>query len=117
MSFQELCESLARASLYVELGHMPGRDRLPREAALYGTPTVMLARGAGYCWEDFPLGVEYRIPYTVDWADHMAPVISEVLRDPTEIQSAQLQFRNWVEDEPRRYHESLDSWLNQVHRG
>lgn len=117
MSFQELCESLARASLYVELGHMPGRDRLPREAALYGTPTVMLARGAGYCWEDFPLGVEYRIPYTVDWADHMTPVISEVLRDPTEIQSAQLQFRNWVEDEPRRYHESLDTWLNQVHRG
>jgi hypothetical protein len=117
LSFQQVCEALSRASLYVELGHLPGRDRLPREAALYGTPTVLLARGAGYCWEDFPLGVKYRIPYTVDWADYMSPVISDVLRDPIEILSTQSEFRNWVEDEPRRYHESLDAWLSQVHRG
>ena len=116
MSFHEVCETLARASLYVELGHMPGRDRLPREAALYGTPTVMLARGAGYCWSDFPLGVKYRIPYTIDWADKMAPVITAVLNDPTEITATQSSFRDWVEDEPRRYHESLDAWLELAHR-
>ena len=115
MTFEQVCAALSRASLYVELGHMPGRDRLPREAALYGTPTVMLARGAGYCWRDFPIGVKYRIPYTVDWADHMAPVITEVLRDPTEIRSTQEPFREWVEDEPRRYQESLDAWLEKAH--
>jgi len=114
MSRQEVFEALAESSLYVEIGHLPGRDRLPREAALLGTPTVMLARGAGFCWEDFPLGVNYRIPYTVDWADHMAPVITEVLDDPTRIQTTQEPFRSWVEGEPDRYQEAVDRWVERL---
>lgn len=114
MSFDEVCQALTRASLYVEIGHLPGRDRLPREAAKYGTPTVMLARGAGYCWADFPLGERYRIPYTEDWADHMAPVIREVLDDPTEINQTQQSFREWVAGEPQRYEAALDTWIEGI---
>ena len=115
LSFDEVCQLLSSAALYVELGHMPGRDRLPREAANYGTPTVMLARGAGYCWADFPIGERYRIPYTMDWADRMAPVIREVLADPTEINAAQEPFREWVAGEPARYEAALDAWLERLH--
>ena len=114
MSFDDVCELLSRASLYVELGHMPGRDRLPREAANYGTPTVMLARGAGYCRQDFPIGERYRIPYTTDWAARMAPVVQEVLDDPTEINAAQLPFREWVAGEKQRYDASLDAWIERI---
>ncbi len=114
MTYDEVCQALSRAALYVELGHLPGRDRLPREAANYGTPTVMLARGAGYCWEDFPIGERYRIPYTVDWADHMAPVIQEVLDDPGPINETQASFREWVAGEKDRYDAALDGWLESV---
>ncbi len=114
MSFDQVCQLLSRAALYVELGHLPGRDRLPREAANYGTPTVMLGRGAGYCWDDFPLGERYRIPYTVDWADRMAPVIREVLDDPSEINAAQEPFRAWVEGERDRYDLALDAWMQRI---
>lgn len=114
MTFDEVCQALSRATLYVEIGHMPGRDRLPREAANYGTPTVMLARGAGYCWADFPIGERYRIPYTEDWADRMAPVIQEVLDDPGPITEAQAPFREWVSGERQRYEEALDLWLESV---
>jgi len=116
LTYQEVCELLSRAVLYVEIGHLPGRDRLPREAANYGTPTVLLARGAGYCWEDFPLGVKYRIPYTVNWADRMAPIIQEVLDDPAEILATQAQFREWVAGEPDRYAAGLDAWLEGIVR-
>jgi hypothetical protein len=114
MSFDEVCQLLSRASLYVEVGHLPGRDRLAREAANYGTPTVMLARGAGYCWNDFPLGERYRIPYTIDWADQMAPVIREVLDDPREIIETQAPFREWVSGEKARYEQSLDAWITRI---
>lgn len=114
MSFDEVCQLLSRASLYVEVGHLPGRDRLAREAANYGTPTVLLARGAGYCWNDFPLGERYRIAYTTDWADHMAPIIREVLNDPTEIVRVQEPFREWVAGEKSRYDASLDSWIDGI---
>jgi len=114
MTYNQVCESLAEASLYVELGHLPGRDRLPREAALAGTPTVMLARGAGFCWDDFPIGEKYRIPYTTDWAQRMAPVIREALADPSEISNTQLSFREWVEGEKQRYSESIDWWVERL---
>jgi len=114
MSFDQVCHTLARASLYVELGNLPGRDRLPREAAMCGTPTVLLARGAGYAWNDFPLGQRYRIPYTTDWAPNMAEVVREVLADPRQINADQEFFRDWVAGEPERYALALDNWLEGV---
>ena len=115
MTFDQVRETLARASLYVEIGNLPGRDRLPREAANLGTPTVLLGRGSGYCWQDFPLGEKYRIPYTVDWAEYMAPVIAGVLADPSEILLAQASFQEWVSGEPDRYDQALDQWLERAH--
>jgi len=114
MSFEEVCGALAAASLYVEIGHLPGRDRLPREAALLGTPTVLLARGAGFCWDDFPLGVDYRIPYTIDWAQHMAPAIQAALDDPATIRQVQEPFREWVAGEKARYAEAVDQWVERL---
>jgi hypothetical protein len=117
MTFDQVRETLARSALYVEIGSLPGRDRLPREAANQGTPTIMLARGAGYCWQDFPIGEKYRFPYTLDWADHMAPVISDTLQDPEEIHATQAEFQEWVAGEPARYDQALEAWLERAHRG
>lgn len=114
MSYTQVCEALAESSLYVELGHLPGRDRLPREAALAGTPTVMLARGAGFCWKDFPIGEKYRIPYTIDWAQRMAPVIQDALADPAEITSTQRSFVEWVSGEQGRYEHAIDEWVERL---
>jgi hypothetical protein len=117
MTFDQVRETLARSALYVEIGSLPGRDRLPREAANQGTPTIMLARGAGYCWQDFPIGEKYRFPYTLDWADRMAPVIAETLQDPEEIHATQTEFQEWVAGEPARYDQALEAWLERAHRG
>ncbi len=115
MSFDQVRETLARSCIYVEIGNLPGRDRLPREAANLGTPTIMLTRGSGYCWADAPIGEKYRFAYTVDWADHMAPVIKETLADPTEITATQTSYRDWVAGEPERYDQALDAWLERAH--
>jgi hypothetical protein len=115
MSFDQVRETLAGSSIYVEIGNLPGRDRLPREAANLGTPTILLSRGSGYCWADFPLGERYRFAYTEDWADHMAPVIAETLADTSEINATQADFRAWVAGEPERYDQALDAWLERAH--
>ena len=114
MTYTQVCALLSRSSLYLEIGHLPGRDRLPREAALLGTPTVMLARGAGFCWQDFPIGERYRIPYTVDWAQNMAPVITEALADPAGIHRAQEPFVGWVRGEKARYEQAMDAWVERL---
>ena len=116
MSYLEVCKALASAAAYVELGVPPGRDRLPREAAHFGTPSVLLCRGSAYCWDDFPLPAKYRIPYVDGWATSLAPVLSDVLADRTGALADQAFFREWVAGDRDRYESEVDTWLEQALR-
>ena len=46
MNKQEIMETLTRSDLYLDLGHFPGKDRLPREAILLGCPVLLAKRGS-----------------------------------------------------------------------
>jgi hypothetical protein len=116
MSYLEVCETLARATMYVELGLLHGRDRLPREAAHLGTPVAFVARGSAYCWADAPVPLEYRVSFDEGWADRMVPVIRRVLADPGQARSDQASYREWVAGEPARYESAVDSWLEEALR-
>lgn len=111
MSFQQVAEALSTATVYLELGHLPGRDRMPREAAHFGTPVVCLARGAGYCWKDVPLPVEYRVPFREGWDEAAAEAVRRVLDDPERAASEQEGYRAWVAGERQRYESAVDDWL------
>ena len=114
MSYLQVCEALTGAAAYVELGVPPGRDRLPREAAHFGTPVVLLCRGSAYCWDDFPLPDQYRIPFTPDWASLLAPVLRDVVSDRRGALVEQERFREWVAGDRERFENEVDVWLEQV---
>lgn len=114
MSFKQVIETLASATMYLELGHLPGRDRMTREAAFLGTPVVVLARGSGYCWADFPLPVDYRVPFREGWSSSAASAIQRSLADPTSAARAQQEYRQWVIDEPERYEAAIANWLGRA---
>ena len=114
MSYIQVCEALSSAAAYVELGVPPGRDRLPREAAHFGTPSVLLCRGSAYCWDDFPLPAQYRIPHVANWAQILAPVLETVLRDRKGALAEQAFFRDWVAGDRERYEAEVDTWLEQA---
>jgi hypothetical protein len=112
MSFQEVAQALSTATLYLELGHLPGRDRMPREAAHFGTPVVCLARGAGYCWQDVPLPVDYRISFREGWPQQAADAVRRVLDEPERAVREQESYRIWVSGERDRYEAAIDQWLS-----
>jgi hypothetical protein len=111
MTYLQVCEALAEATAYVELGVMPGRDRLPREAAHFGTPVVLLCRGAAYCWDDFPLDAKFRIADEPDWAIRMKPVLEEVVANSRKAIDEQQAFREWVAGDRDRFGAEVDHWL------
>ena len=117
MSYLQVCEALKSAAAYVELGVPPGRDRLPREAAHFETPSVLLCRGSAYCWDDFPMPDKYRIPFVDEWPSLMAPVLRDVLADRTQVQQDQAAFREWVSGDRQRYEAEVDSWVDTALAG
>lgn len=61
MSSQQVCDCLDRAVVYLDFGWHPGRDRLPREAALRGCVVVTGIEGAANNPVDIPIASEYKI--------------------------------------------------------
>jgi hypothetical protein len=55
--FQEL---FGKAKLYIDFGHFPGKDRLPREAVINGCCMITGKLGASYFYEDVPIGNAYK---------------------------------------------------------
>ena len=116
MSFSAVAQALSEGSVYLELGHLPGRDRMSREAAHFGTPVVVLARGAGYCWDDFRLPVEYRVPFQAGWPAQAAAAVRRVLSDPGQASRDQEAYREWVGGERDRYEVAMDEWVSYLPR-
>lgn len=52
---------LRRAKMYIDFGHHPGKDRLPREAAMAGCCVVTGLRGAARFDADLPIPPRYKI--------------------------------------------------------
>ena len=116
MSFAEVAQALSEGTVYLELGHLPGRDRMSREAAHFGTPVVVLARGSGYCWADFPLPADYRIQFREGWPRQAAAAVRRVLSDPDQAIRDQWSYREWVAGERDRYEAAMDAWVNELPR-
>jgi len=61
MNSTQVREALNKSDLYLDLGHFPGKDRIPREAILCGTPVLLALRGAVRNSYDFKLQSKYKI--------------------------------------------------------
>ena len=61
MSRAEVREALCKVKVYADFGSHPGRDRMPREAALCGACVLTNRRGSANFAEDVPLPTLYKL--------------------------------------------------------
>ena len=61
MTPAEVTELLMKSKIYIDFGHHPGMDRLPREAALAGCIVVTNKEGAANFRSDVPIGEEWKV--------------------------------------------------------
>lgn len=57
---KELQQLLGKAKLYIDFGHFPGKDRLPREAVVNGCCIITGKLGASFFYEDVPIHSAYK---------------------------------------------------------
>lgn len=59
MSRLEVKEMMCRAKLYIDFGHFPGKDRMPREAAMCGCCIITGKLGAAGFTQDLPIDEKF----------------------------------------------------------
>lgn len=57
----EIIRLLKSSKVYIDFGHHPGRDRIPREAAILGNCVITNTSGAAGFYGDLPLDQEFKL--------------------------------------------------------
>ncbi len=107
MNREEVIETLQRAKVYIDFGNHPGKDRLPREAAILGCCVITGKRGSAAFYEDVPIPDEYKF----DDKQENIPKIIEKIRDCLENFEDRYKdfeyYRQIIKNEPQKFLEDL----------
>ncbi|APT76061.1 hypothetical protein LN42_06455 [Marinitoga sp. 1137] len=60
MTPEEVADLLLKAKVYIDFGNHPGKDRIPREAAISNCCVIVGKRGSAQFKEDVPIDDEYK---------------------------------------------------------
>ena len=60
MEESQIIDLLKISKVYIDFGHHPGRDRIPRESAILGNCVITNSLGAAGFYNDIPVGKQYK---------------------------------------------------------
>ena len=99
MSRSEIQLQLSRSDLYLDLGHFPGRDRLPREAISTGCPVLLANRGAARYLNDFNLQDEFKFDLVNQTFKDLEFLVARLLENKMNILKKQSAFATNVKQD------------------
>jgi hypothetical protein len=114
MSGGEISDWLRVADLYLDLGHFPGRDRMPREAALANCPVLLARRGSARHFGDFPISNDYLMSLDVESPQSVAARIDDMLKQRDSALSNQKMFANTVKKSKQNFDSEVKAWVQNL---
>ena len=60
MEESQIIGLLKTSKIYIDFGHHPGRDRIPRESAILGNCVITNSKGAAGFYNDIPVSKQYK---------------------------------------------------------
>lgn len=81
MTLDEVADCMKEAKVYIDFGHHPGREKMPREACLLDCCLIIGKEGSAYYKEDVPIKDEYHFEKEVENIPLIIKKIKECLVD------------------------------------
>jgi hypothetical protein len=96
MTREQVRQTLLTCSVYIDFGHHPGKDRVPREAAVSGAIVFLHERGAALHFQDHPLERFYLFNEQDIDTGSLASRVAEALSDRERHYARQQVYRQQV---------------------
>jgi len=107
MSRDEVIKTLQKAKVYIDFGNHPGKDRIPREAAILGCCVITGKRGSAAFFEDVPISDEYKFNDTEKNILAIVDKIKDCLENYEERYKDFEYYRQIIKNEPQKFLENL----------
>ncbi|MCL4546186.1 MAG: hypothetical protein M1576_00375 [Deltaproteobacteria bacterium] len=103
----EVINMLKKAKVYIDFGNHPGKDRLPREAAILRCCVITGKRGSAAFYEDIPIPDEYKFE---DKKENIPKIICKILECFGNYEKKYKDFdyyREVIKQEPQKFVEDV----------
>jgi hypothetical protein len=107
MAQKEVIQLMSHAKIYIDFGNHPGRDRLPREAALLGCCIITGKSGSAKFYEDIPIDEKYKFEEKDENIEKILNCIQDILKDYETIVADFEQYRAIILDEKSEHKKIL----------
>ena len=108
MTRSEVVATLQGCGIYLDLGHHPGKDRMPREAALSGALTVVARRGSGAFYADVPVPWEHKVTPGRDEVPTAAAMLPRLIDNFDAEVAKQDTYRSAILNERSRFKSEVE---------
>jgi hypothetical protein len=110
MTRDEVRHTLEHSMVYIDFGQHPGRDRMPREAAMAGCCVVTGRRGSAAFAEDVPIPDRYKLDekmshFEAAFRSTVETVISDFSARARDFDS----YRQWIAEERARFRAEVEA--------
>jgi hypothetical protein len=107
MTRDEVIKTLQRAKVYIDFGNHPGKDRIPREAAILGCCVITGKRGSAAFFEDVPIPDEYKFEDKEESIPKIIEKIKDCFKNFEERYKDFEYYRKVIRNEPQKFIEDL----------
>lgn len=114
MTKEQMVELLQKSKLYIDFGEHPGKDRLPREAAISGCCIITGRRGAAGNPFDLCINDDYKIDEKEHGLEDIVIKIKEVLKNYDILRKDFEEYRNTIKNEKKKF---IDDVLRLIEIG
>lgn len=99
----EMKEIMKRSKVYIDFGNHPGKDRIPREAAICGCCVITGKSGAAKNQIDIPINSKYKFDESIENIDSIHKMIDECMNHFEENTRKFEEYRKIIMSEEERF--------------
>ena len=110
---EQLSEKLYHSKIYMDFGHHPGRDRMPREAAMHGCCLITGILGSAGNDVDLPIPSLYKLDSRdALFVEKFGDLAADIFKDFDKHYQGLDSYRKWLQNEPSVFKQQIADYFN-----
>jgi len=116
MTREDVIDLLKEVKVYIDFGHFPGPERIPKEAAILGCCVITGKRGSAAFFEDVPIPAEYKFEDKEENIPKIIDKIKDCFENFEERHKDFEYYRQIIKNGPQKFVEDLKKIFVKVEK-
>ena len=114
MTTTQVRDLLLKCKVYIDFGNFPGKDRVPREAAMCGCCVITGKKGASKYYEDVPINEKYKFDDPKSHINNILDTINYCLNNYEKCEKDFAYFRNTILKEKAVFIDEIEVLVDYI---